>query len=791
VDTIRVKICYRPLRFGWAIRANDITAFQQAVRLSYALWGGRFNPILIIDNETDTKRLIDLFRLDCIWPIGESSEVQDFPKKFPYLINPFHFNDTLFVGGAHERKHALALDVINALEHIRDKPELKALKEKGIRTYSWQEDDPLANSFLMQFGGYPSVEYSGIDYRKIVTLATDSTEHLFPSGSIIPSDILDHLSIAFLSRYRLERHYSIQSYWNYPGFFIGDCSNLEDLVCFWNLRAADISLWFVDPNHLDRYKEILPAWEKTLRDFVSTRRHEFDRQLGIWTRREDVDEAARPFGGMRLMRCRVSEHLWNGRNVRAPMMHLGEASVLGVMGRDDEGKPKISFMLGDKPFSDNSFFIQQHLVASVSFIGGLYGDDQHTLEPPYIPELNEFYARTMHFHYDKLRIESERIGLIITVTDHDSFLYALPIADLVERIFDMAGFSSRLSSGGLIVRQLIAHLGGVQGARPFKIPGVRRLLKTYGPRETFTWDGALQLIAKKDPQNPQAKFSDYEDLYIEQRQVGTKLLPGAVFEYLVQKGLFRIGTRLTCSKCRMESWISLDTLKQRVVCELCGHEYDATRQLVKGEWHYRRSGVLGAERNTQGAVPVALTLQQLETNLSGGLHEGMHSPSLDLKPKSGQELPACEVDFVWVIPRAYPRKTAVILGECKDMGPIKKTEFEHDVNNLKRVADALPKKHFKTFILFSKLSPFSDEEIELAKSLNDKYRTRVILLTARELEPYHIYERTKKEFDKIEGYGGDPEKLAEATAQIYFLDKTKPSESVPSVAADPATRDPS
>ncbi len=56
----------------------------------------------------------------------------------------------------------------------------------------------------------------------------------------------------------------------------------------------------------------------------------------------------------------------------------------------------------------------------MSCIGGLYGDEQHTFSPPYIPELNEFYARTMHFQYNRLRIESERIGIVIDAADSDA-----------------------------------------------------------------------------------------------------------------------------------------------------------------------------------------------------------------------------------------------------------------------------------------------------------------------------------------------------------------------------------
>jgi len=763
MDTLRVDICYRPLRIGWVIQTGDIGAFRQAVRLSHTLWGGRYNPILIAGCEDEARQLVDLFRIDLLLPVGDAEDVKAFAKKFPHLINPF-FHDSIFIGGANNHKHAQLLDIQNALEHMRDKLEWKAINDKGVRIYDWQTDDPLADVFLAQFGAYPSADESGIDYRKLVAKAFKITDFALIPGTPIPADIVDHPSISYLSHHALERHYSVQSGWDSPGFFVGDASNLDDLVCHWNLRAADIALWFVDPAHLGRYIDIIPALEKAVRHSVA-RRHERDRSVAVWTRRENVEDARQHFVGMQLTICPVSEHSWNGRNVLAPMMSFTQVSVLGVLGHE-HGKSKISFALSEKPFCGDTWFYNQHLVASVSFIGGLYGDEQHTLRPPYIPELNEFYARTMHFQYDRLRIESDRIGIVIDAADADTWLYALPVADLVDRIFGMGGYSTKLSNGGLIARQLISRLGGLQGARIFKIPGVRRLLRTHGPAASFTKDGAVQLIGKKDADNPDAKFSDHLDLYIEQRPAGTKLKPDDVFGYLVEKGLFRIGADLTCPDCRMASWVALDALKQRAVCELCGHEHDATRQLVNGVWHYRRSGVLGAERNAQGAVPVVLTLQQLETTLSGGFHDGVYSASLDLT-KKGHAHNECEVDFVWVIPRPYPRKTVIILGECKDQGSIRLDEFRRDIENLRRVADAFPRKRFKIFILLAKLSSFTPEEIELAKTLNTEHQLRTILLTSRELEPYRLYERTKVEFE-IDSYGSTPEDMALTTANMYF-----------------------
>lgn len=766
MNTLRADICYRPLRVGWAIKSDDIDAFRKAVRYSYALWGGRFNPILFVDREDESSRLIDLFRVDMIIPIGNSNEVKDFPKEYPYLINPF-YGDSIFIkDDGHFHSYSNLIDIYNALIYLRGKPEWEKTKDDGGHFYSWASDDPLADVFLSQLGGYPDKDEVGTDYLELLKSASDFTEISLDSVAPIPTVTIDHPSIPFLSRYGIKQHYEIGQGHQSPGFFVGSVTNLEDLVCHWNLRACDISLWFIDPLYIERYTNILPAWEKVMQNKVDRYRNEWDRKSAVWTRREDLDEACKPFTESMLMRCHVSDATWNGLNVRAPMMYFGKASALGVMS-DEDSKPKVSFALSDKPFCDDTWFYKQHLIASISFVGGLYGDEQHTFHAPYLPELNEFYARTMHFRYNKMRIEPERIGIVIDVAEHDSFLYALPIVDLMERIFDMAGYEATLSNAGLITKQLITRLGGVQGGRVFKIPGVRRLLKAHGPNASTTKKAALQIIGSKDPDRPDAKFSDHKHLYIETRPIGKELTPDAVFGYLVEKGLFRLGADLTCSSCKMTSWIPLDSLKHRIVCDLCGHEFYVMRNLTDvNEWHYRRSGVFGVEKNAQGAVPVSLTLQQLDTNFHGGLHGDMYSPSLNLTPKINVAGAKCETDFVWVIPRAYPQKTVVILAECKDQGPI----TSDDVSKLKRIADSLPKKRFKTFVILSQISPFSDDEVEIAKTLNDQRRRRVILLSANELEPDLIRNRGK---DKL---GSDlrwysPEEMANSTAKLYFKSK--------------------
>lgn len=574
----------------------------------------------------------------------------------------------------------------------------------------------------------------------------------------IPIDVHDYPSLGYLSRHGLRRHYSIRPGWDHAGFYLGSADNLDDLVCFWNLRAADILLEFFDPAHASRYAIVKPAAEqRTLARLAPLDEHR--RELAIWSRADTIDQALAPFSGQPLTACQVGgPFFWNGGVVRPPMMVLGEASALGVFGRELD-MPKVSFALPDKPFSADKWFYTQHLVASVTVAGG---DDQHTFHPPYVPEWNEFYARAMNFQYNKTRIEPDRNGIVIDVTDHDSFLYGLPVSALVEQLFRSAGFHAKLSGGGLIARQLIARLGGLAGVRAFKIPGVRRLLRTHGPRDVFTRKGALELIGQRDPDNPTASFNDHKGLYIEPRPHGTDLTPDGVFSYLVEKEMFRIGAELTCPSCNLKNWIALDALRQRNVCEMCGAEFNGTRQLVDGGFQYRRTGVLGLEKNSQGAVPVVLALQQLEINLSGVRSSDVFAPSYDLVPAVGGS--PFEIDLTVILPRPHPDKTDVILGECKDQGGLINAT---DIDNLRRVADALPQDRFEAYILLVKLAPFTPEEVQLGKTLNGPHHRRVIMLTARELEPYHLCERIEKELG-ITAHGGSAAELANITDRIYF-----------------------
>ena len=648
----------------------------------------------------------------------------------------------------------------------------------GVKIVTWDANDPLRDVFLMSFGGFPDSADCPIDYLDILRRASGATDLPCPPGGLIPPEIFERHTVSSFARIRMRPHYSVPTGLVQPGYFLGDGMSLEHLVTFWNLRAANSALLFVDVNHLPRYRDLIPAWRLKVEEMVRNRRSEPERTIAVWDwvgqPNEPLDEIHTRITGILgqgpFLMCGGIRHHGASPISRAPMMMIEHTTQMGILSTD-KSQPKLSFAYGSKPFNGDFWFHTQHLMASLSFIGGLYDDDYHTLHLPYIPELNQFAARKMIQEYNRLRLEPQRLAIVIDAADEHGSLSAMVVSELFEEIFRLAGYKAEPSGSGLLTKQLIAQLGDLQGARAFKIPGVRRLLKQHSPTQAFPLQTATDEIKRQVAGD--TNFGDFQGIYIEPRARGEQLTPQAVFEYLTAKGLFRIGYELTCPHCQMRSWTALDHVRQKIQCEMCGTDYDATRQLMKEKHHFRRSGVLGKDANNLGAVPVTLTLQQLDTNFMG-FKEHLYSTSLDLTPNVQGLNAEAEVDFVWMTTEGLASdRTQIILGECKDRGrdPADTrggdTITQADIDRIGKVADAFPKNRFNVYILISKLAPFTQNEIAAAKTLNSQYKTRVILLTPNELEPYRIYDRLPEPL-KQRVRGSSAQQLADATSMIYF-----------------------
>jgi hypothetical protein len=626
------------------------------------------------------------------------------------------------------------------------------------------DSDPLRDVVLASFGGYPTGEEIGKDYPELVLKSLRGNRVHIGSDDALPLDAFKHLTPSAISAFGVDSFGSANR--DNPGVYVGSASDFDDLVSFWNLRAATIKLHFYDPAHHDRLRPLRDEYIELLRTRPSDPGG-WREGIALWTRIRNRDKELEEINATisslpesarsKIHFSRVSDDIWNGLNVTPPRMFLGDGQPVLASSSEDGSSHSFSFVLPKKPFYEGSDTREQIAIVSVTSFSSR--GEESTFQYPDIPELNVYFGRQIHFGWNGLRAEDSGIGIVSSVGQHHLTVSALPVRQLMSKIFETFGMKAEQSEAGRVAVRMISQMGGLQGCRVFKIPGVRQLMETFGPLQSFTRSNAVQTIGQNDPVTGFPNFKEYETLYIEQRE-RRKLVPEDALNYLLKKNVFRVGLNLTCPICELQFWVQLDNVKSELDCELCGRSFNITPQLRDRDWAYRRSGLFGREDHQLGSIPVAITLQQLDTTID----DLIYTTGMNLLPTSA-DIRTCETDFVAISAKNHTRdgRVQIAVGEVKSHDEIS----EQDVKNLSGVVDAFPRHRFDGYIVFSKLSAFSPAEISRCRGAQEQYRKRVILLSSRELEPYFVYERSGKEFD-IRTAAIAFDDLAQATHDIYF-----------------------
>ncbi len=760
--THSLRLRYRPIRIGWCVRDGNFEDLRGVIRLTHTLWGGRYNPIVPVGEPKRAEELIELYRVDALHPAVDEPSLTTFVQRFPYLRWPV-WDKGFFIGASGGRTLATFLDIYHPVRRIFDEyiRNRSAPAVTGM-IVEWDPADPLADALLVQFGTYPPKEETGKDYSQFVERYLRAGRSKLAIDEPLRPEMLNAITPSEISAFELRR--DRRPNWDYSGLYVGDSSDFEDIVNFWNLRAADLELIFFDTRQEPRLKAITDAHLAALREEIEGP-EDFEDYIGIWAK--DGAEINLARFGQGILHARVGEGLWNGLNLKPPMMYIADHSALGS--RSDSGPtPSITFELRPKPvFSEPEFDLHTQNMAVIVRPLVYMEEGQTTFSYPFLPELNEFYRRNAHAGLTEVRAQADGLAVMTRVTTSSLTIRGVSRRELVSKIFELYGMKAEASEAGRIAARLIQQMGGVQGCRAFKIAGVRKLIEKYSPSQPFGRSDAVQTIGENDSITGLPNFGKYEQLYIEYREAG-KLTPHQVFDFLLKRGVFRVGLYFSCPNCELSFWMHLDDVATEVTCEYCGEQFSVTAQLKDRDWAYRRSGLFGRDDHQQGAIPVALTLQQLDTVLSTDM---TYVTSMMIEPNEAQIEP-CETDFIVVSQKNYREGIDLAIGECKANGDI----TEDDVRKMTKLANAFPCKRIQSYILFAKTAPFSPAEIDRCRRAQHPRRRRVILLSDRELEPYFVYERAKEEF-AINPTAISLEDLANTTHDIYFDPKpTKKAE---------------
>ncbi|MEK7183594.1 MAG: hypothetical protein AAB776_03085 [Patescibacteria group bacterium] len=722
---------YRPVRIGLLVNEGSIEELIAAASWNSILWGGLYNPIIPCGaNQELTKSLIELFSVDVLYPVGKSEAITKVINDHPFLREQRHIE-----GLFHEqttprtRKRVLAPTYLS-LKDIADYFWYEEMRHKdsSYRSdfihYTWEQSDDLNGLLSLMYGRIPSAGSVPFKYP---------FDNIFLNGLRADSQAIKVSDpVPYQEKYAviqatrvLLREYGDGFYRNGGGVYVGSHSSFNDLLAFWNLRASGIDLTFFSTDARDRTLAAAKAQLDSVRKRLDGREMPFAAHPTIYHQINDNDSVDSQIKLLfseeeRKVIHHVSDHSWNGHNVKPVTCSFSWEQTSGSASLANE-QPSVRFQLPPMDFLRNpEDFDSSTLAVDVDvYHEGDY--EKHTLKPPYLCGLDEYYKRGIHFSPFGLRLHGGGISLLIETNDHDIRLSPLSKVEIVHKIFDLVGLRSKPSQPGIVAQKIIDHFGGLEKLRSLKLDGVRNLLESLEPEDTVTRGRATQVIHESN-------LTRHRFLSSESKGINAP----EIFNGLLKQQVFRPGLELTCASCTLTNWFSLIELDDEWVCRYCAAKELTSIQLGnRGDWKFRKNGLFARQNKQDGAIPVILTLLTLNRRFRDGKLLLLTNTKLD---GDGVD---CESDFVAVIKDNGSGKLEICIGECKSGGGEINQE---DCDKLTAAADTIKKNdQLDCCLLFAKTAEdFTDAEKTLFKGLIEK-GYRIVLFTNRELEPYEPY----------------------------------------------------
>ena len=740
---------YRPLRIGFLVDADDIKGVSSSAGVNTLLWGGIYNPIIPVlpDDDTQAKELISIFEVDILKAVQPSEQIESVVNQYPYLREiDGRFDELFYESGRRNKKELRFLDSLNIVDFYwhRDIKHQPDQEKNPFALVRWDVQDPLSTLYELQFGYFPQ-DHLLINHKTSFLKGLRShTFDIAPRDELNPAvlKIIDPITLTRAELYPYDRVMD-------SGIYLGDPHDFNDLVTFWNLRAAGCRLLFLPKDDLFRYEKVARLYIADLENQHS-RSPNIEDPIVIY-HRDRTDEEIRQIREMFSSSKQMPSSDLQKKQVQRVCHYHFQPDQASAYVEQQGPSYQVTVELPEKKFIVDDYLShrRQHFAISFSMLEGKnYYYPNHTLTVPNIRDLNDFYSREIGlFDPGGLRAEKNGFAKLIWTTDDRIFLNPIPFGTLIRRLFQHAGIKTEVSQPGRLANRIIEMFGDIDGARVLKIPGVRKILQDSKHDTLFTRSGAKQIIRET------GDFIQHEDLYIEPRE-SPKLKPDEVFDFLLKKEILRAGLELRCELCHLQNWRSLDAIGDRWSCEYCGAQGLTSLQLRhRGDWKFRKSGLFSRDNNQEGAIPVILTLYAFLRVLEFGSF--VYSTALEL------DSPRCEVDFC-VLQYTRGSRIEIAIGECKSSGG---TINQDDVDNQRLVWEKFNKAGFDCYMTFSKTADsFTDEELNLFNKIVDD-GLPVVLLLNRELEPYHPYAFNKKVSQMSYGTIGG---MAEKSMQIYL-----------------------
>ena len=731
MNTTMVYMKKRPVKIGFLIEEGNIDNLVEIAGINTLLWGGIHNPIIPINNsERLSKNIIKTFDVDTISSEKNNKKNNDFIKNRDYFKIGFE-SDSVFLDQSETIYKYV--DIRHLIHYIWDNIlKNKSNDKSDYYIVNWDKADPLNKLFSIDFGYLDNKILGNI--KEIYLDYLSAKEININCGEVLCEDLEMPFNPILLTAKGLQ-----MTYWYKPynlSFYIGNEDSFDDLLNYWNIRACGCNIMFLPKNHLERYKNIILKRIKRL-DEPITEISGIYKEIDIYYRYGKEDEIKKLLNDIdvkqELIYIKCDNETWSGLKLKPAKYYFSEEETLGTIEKKYDNLD-ISIHFNEKLFKKtrNISRSQKYVVSIDAHLNDIDFPD-HTINVPNIPQLNKYYTKNISDSIDDIRGKGKAIDIITELASDFLTLNPIKKYGLIKEIFRYIGVEAKYSQAGIITKNIIENFGGIQSCGVFKIRGVRELLNSLNKEKFATSGYVIKNISLE------GQFKEYEDLFIEPRE-SSKLTEKDVFNFLLRKRVLMPGVELSCEKCKLKSWYSIDESKEFWKCNYC----DSINQLIlqlKTKAHlklrYRKSGLFSKDNNQEGAIPVILTLIQFNTMLRSSKNF-IYTTSLNLN----DNLLNCEVDFCLLNIDRFDGEIEIGISECKSGGGNINIK---NIKDMKLIRDKFQEKNINCYFIFSKTSDqFTFNERKLFEE--DLYKKDVpfILFTNKELEPFQIYDKYPK-----------------------------------------------
>jgi hypothetical protein len=719
--TIEVRCNARPTRLGFVLPSPDNKLLLEVICTATNLWGGLFDPVLILDGSSRIVRGKQEEHSSSGPYLGsQSALLQAFDPDFlitfsadPLPVELAKFQHRTFT---HDRlewqpwnqdRISYFLEVWPALQHLWER-EFKFSSQAPPQLRYLEKPQSETSAFLAaRFGMYASGESYDTLSRHFGARAFQY-DTAFKLG-FRPGMFAFPIS---LSAYGCsQRRQQIHSH----AYFLLDPTNAFDVIDYWNLRAAGM---MVLPLTFDDYKQ----FETAVREFGSHAVYPINEKImnhpvlikGRSIEEEQVAEVADWIRSLSFLRefstmgwvPRFSANLYRvGNDIAVFPVTGAESSRVGVLA---DGYGAVD---GPTPPFRVSGAYDQHWSMDLSFFSS--SDLKACYHIPWLnPQCDALVSRRIGHGSDLNAGHASKRGLVTQHRGDQSDIRIWPITptEVIKAYLNGVGIKyDQTSSSGLMLERIIEQIGGISGADILQNPAVRDLvdsLSTGKPKPAREVRGLVQRSI--------AGLSIFgEPATTDQIKTRTE----TILSQAVQAKIFRIGLVFQCSRCKRRHWYAVSEFNESYNCKSC-FARESTPRLDSAAWHYISDGFYRSSNKLDGNIAVLLALHSMDHALEHRLH---YIPSFDYSDDCGPH----EMDFGIISSPFMGDQVDLIFGEVKSSEELSEEE--------RRKATLLATKTGAYLCFCTLRDDFSDADKAFFRQLVES-KAKIILLAKEFLE---------------------------------------------------------